>query len=239
MCGRIIAGRRADGQHRICRRHDRARRRRRQAAQGARRSRHRQRHHRHLHHRQRPAHELLAGRRHDAVPQREEHQLGRRVPRAVHDPLARTHQARLGLERDRQRARLAADAAGRRRRARTSRRSCSKGYEAGGKTFKVHLDGYNQLAVPDRPAGARRAQGVLLFQRRRRPRRAALRELEDRVLASSGAPGTMGIWAEPFTSCALPKLFDLRSDPYERADITSNKYYDWTMQGIGPSSTRA
>ena len=45
----------------------------------------------------------------DAVPQREEHQLGRRVPRAVPDPLAGTDSARLDLERDRQRARLAAD----------------------------------------------------------------------------------------------------------------------------------
>jgi hypothetical protein len=35
------------------------------------------------------------------------------------------------------------------------------------------------------------------------------------------------VWAEPFTSLRLPKLFDLRADPYERADITSNTYYDW------------
>jgi hypothetical protein len=39
----------------------------------------------------------------------------------------------------------------------------------------------------------------------------------------------MGIWAEPFTKLRIPKLFDLRSDPYERADITSNTYYDWLM----------
>ena len=52
------------------------------APQEARRSRDRQRHHRHLHDRQRPAREHLAGRCHDAVPQREEHQLGGRVPRA-------------------------------------------------------------------------------------------------------------------------------------------------------------
>ena len=28
----------------------------------------------------------------------------------------------------------------------------------------------------------------------------------------------------------LPKIFNLRLDPYERADITSNTYYDWTLQ---------
>jgi hypothetical protein len=27
----------------------------------------------------------------------------------------------------------------------------------------------------------------------------------------------------------LPKLFNLRTDPYERADVTSNTYYDWLI----------
>jgi hypothetical protein len=40
-------------------------------------------------------------------------------------------------------------------------------------------------------------------------------------------PGTMQIWAEPFTKLRTPKLFDLHADPYERADITSNTYWDW------------
>jgi len=37
----------------------------------------------------------------------------------------------------------------------------------------------------------------------------------------------MKVWAEPFSKLRIPKLFDLRADPYERADITSNIYYDW------------
>ena len=37
----------------------------------------------------------------------------------------------------------------------------------------------------------------------------------------------MEIWAEPFTVLRVPKLFNLRTDPYERADITSNTYWDW------------
>ena len=40
-------------------------------------------------------------------------------------------------------------------------------------------------------------------------------------------PGTMLIWANPFTNLRLPKMFNLRMDPYERADITSNTYWDW------------
>ena len=43
------------------------------------------------------------------------------------------------------------------------------------------------------------------------------------------ATGTMRIWAEPFTMLRVPKIFNLRLDPYERADITSNTYYDWML----------
>ncbi len=43
------------------------------------------------------------------------------------------------------------------------------------------------------------------------------------------APGTMLIWANPFTNLRVPKIFNLRTDPYERADITSNTYYDWLL----------
>ena len=39
----------------------------------------------------------------------------------------------------------------------------------------------------------------------------------------------MRIWAEPFTHLRLPKIFNLRTDPYERADITSDTYYDWLL----------
>ena len=41
------------------------------------------------------------------------------------------------------------------------------------------------------------------------------------------ATETLRIWGEPFTTLRFPKLFNLRTDPYERADITSNAYYDW------------
>jgi hypothetical protein len=37
----------------------------------------------------------------------------------------------------------------------------------------------------------------------------------------------MQLWAEPFVALRVPKLFNLRTDPFERADITSNTYWDW------------
>jgi arylsulfatase A-like enzyme len=103
-----------------------------------------------------------------------------------------------------------------------------KGYQAGSKSFKVHLDGYNQLPYLTRQQehGARKEffyfndDGDLV----------ALRyENWKFVFEEQRATGTLRVWAEPFTKLRLPKLFNLRSDPYERADITSNTYYDWFM----------
>ena len=54
------------------------------------------------------------------------------------------------------------------------------------------------------------------------------------------APGTMLIWVNPFTNLRIPKMFNLRTDPYERADVTSNTYYaiasstmpsSWSLRG--------
>jgi len=39
----------------------------------------------------------------------------------------------------------------------------------------------------------------------------------------------MRLWAEPFVSLRVPKIFNLRTDPYERADVTSNTYYDYLL----------
>lgn len=49
------------------------------------------------------------------------------------------------------------------------------------------------------------------------------------VFLEQRAPGTLRVWAEPFTPLRVPKLFDLHADPYERADVTSNTYYDWLL----------
>ena len=38
------------------------------------------------------------------------------------------------------------------------------------------------------------------------------------------------MWAEPYTELRVAKLFNLRTDPYERADITSNTYWDWLLE---------
>jgi arylsulfatase len=52
------------------------------------------------------------------------------------------------------------------------------------------------------------------------------------VFMEQRAQGTMRIWAEPFVSLRVPKIFNLRTDPYERADITSNTYYDYLLDHV-------
>ena len=52
------------------------------------------------------------------------------------------------------------------------------------------------------------------------------------VFMEQRAQGTLLIWANPFTNLRVPKIFNLRTDPYERADITSNTYYDWLIDHV-------
>ena len=44
--------------------------------------------------------------------------------------------------------------------------------------------------------------------------------------------GTLRIWQEPFVQLRVPKIFNLRTDPFERADITSNTYWDWMIDHV-------
>jgi arylsulfatase A-like enzyme len=103
-----------------------------------------------------------------------------------------------------------------------------KGYTVGGMTYKVHLDGYNQLPY-------------LTGQTPKSPRREFIYFSDDGdllglryenwkfVFAEQRTPGTMAVWNDPFIRFRMSKLFDLRADPYERADITSNTYWDWAV----------
>ena len=52
------------------------------------------------------------------------------------------------------------------------------------------------------------------------------------VFREQRATGTCQIWAEPFVELRVPKIFNLLTDPYERADITSNTYWDWIFDHV-------
>jgi arylsulfatase A-like enzyme len=103
-----------------------------------------------------------------------------------------------------------------------------KGYAAAGKTFRVHLDGYNILPYLTGQAAKSERPGFIYFNDD--GDLVGLRFDNWKVVfMEQRVPGTMRIWAEPFVALRVPKLFNLRTDPFERADITSNTYYDWFM----------
>jgi arylsulfatase len=101
-----------------------------------------------------------------------------------------------------------------------------KGYKAIGRTYKNHIDGFNLLPH-------------LTGEEKEGPRNFFFYFSDDGdvlgirydnwkvVFMEQRAPGTMQVWAEPFVRLRLPKIFNLRTDPYEFADVTSNSYWEW------------
>ena len=105
------------------------------------------------------------------------------------------------------------------------------GYKIDDRTYKVHIDAYNFLPY-------------LTGQERRGPRPGFFYFSDDGdllalrydnwkiVFVEQRSRGTLELWAEPFTHLRVPKIFNLRTDPFERADITSNTYYDWLIDHV-------
>lgn len=102
------------------------------------------------------------------------------------------------------------------------------GLTVGGKKFNVHLDGYNILPYLTGEAEASPRESFFYFNDDGQLVGMRFRNWK-LVFLEQRATGTLRVWAEPFTSLRLPKIFDLRADPYEQADITSNTYYDWLL----------
>ena len=103
------------------------------------------------------------------------------------------------------------------------------GHEIDGATYKVHIDGYNLLPYLTGEVEKSPRLGLIYFSddgdclaMRAGPWKVVF--MEQRV------SGTLQIWAEPFVPLRVPKLFNLRTDPFEHADITSNTYYDWVLR---------
>ena len=105
------------------------------------------------------------------------------------------------------------------------------GVNAIGRDYRVHLDGYNTLPY-------------LLGEEETTPREdmfyfsdtgdmTALRYGDWKIIfLEHRKPQTMEAWMEPWTVLRMPLLFNLRRDPYERAQITSNTYFDWYLDRV-------
>jgi arylsulfatase A-like enzyme len=102
------------------------------------------------------------------------------------------------------------------------------GHEATGKMFRVHIDGYNLLPYLTGKEEKSPRQGFIYFSDD--GDLVALRfDNWKIVFMEQRVAGTLRVWAEPFVPLRVPKLYNLRTDPFERADTTSNTYYDWFL----------
>jgi arylsulfatase len=102
------------------------------------------------------------------------------------------------------------------------------GTDFDGTRFHVHLDGHDQLdyLTGRSDVSARRHFFYVSDDGDLTAVRYGNWKL---VFLEQRATGTLRVWAEPFTELRVPKIFNLRTDPYERADVTSNTYYDWVL----------
>ncbi|GJM30448.1 MAG: arylsulfatase [Cyclobacteriaceae bacterium] len=103
-----------------------------------------------------------------------------------------------------------------------------KGYKVGGLTYSVHLDGYNFLPFLTGKSNEGPRDEIFYFSddgdlTAFRYHDWKLIFMEQRVEV------TLQAWSEPFTPLRIPLIFNLRRDPYERAQKTSNTYYDWLL----------
>ena len=113
------------------------------------------------------------------------------------------------------------------------------GYAANGITYKVHLDGYDQSQF------LRNVNGSAANNNGTKSARDRFFYSDDDgllvcyrhgdykyVFSEQRKEGTMGVWAEPFTTLRLQKIYNLMQDPFERADITSNTFWDWQLNHV-------
>jgi len=106
-----------------------------------------------------------------------------------------------------------------------------KGYKDNGRKYKVHLDGYNVLPMLTGETDKSPRQEIFYFSDD--GDLTALRYGDWKaIFLEQRVEGTLQAWAEPFIPLRVPLLFNLRRDPYERAQKTSNTYYDWLLDRV-------
>jgi arylsulfatase len=101
------------------------------------------------------------------------------------------------------------------------------GYQAAGKTFKVHLDGYNQRDVL---AGTGPGKRMEYFYWTDDGNLAGLRYDRWKIVFLEQRAEGLSVWENPLIPLRFPKLFDIRADPFERAQTDAGEYAKWRVE---------
>ena len=104
-----------------------------------------------------------------------------------------------------------------------------KGYDAAGKTFKVHLDGYDQRDMLGGKGPDPRRE---FFYWTDDGNFAGLRYDQYKAVFMEQPAHGLEVWMQPFVPLRAPKLFNLRSDPFERAEHEAGDYVKWFVEHI-------
>ncbi|MEM0955143.1 MAG: arylsulfatase [Pseudomonadota bacterium] len=100
-----------------------------------------------------------------------------------------------------------------------------------GRKYKVHLDGYNFLDYLTGESDEAPRREVFYFADT--GELTALRYDDWKLIfLEQERPDTLRAWIEPWTPLRVPLITNLRRDPYERAHVTSNSYYDWMIDRV-------
>jgi arylsulfatase len=105
-----------------------------------------------------------------------------------------------------------------------------KGYQVGNKTFKVHLDGYN--LVPFLKGEVKESPRKEMLYWSDDGDLMALRYGNWKAVFKEQRAESFQVWSEPMVELRVPKLFNLRSDPFEKADKNSIYYNDWLVRRV-------
>jgi arylsulfatase len=100
-----------------------------------------------------------------------------------------------------------------------------KGYKVGNKTFKVHIDGVNM--VPYLTGEAEESPRKSFFYMSDDGEVMAVRNGDWKFVLAEQKANQLRVWMEPLDKLRVPLMFNLRRDPFERAQYNSNTYYDW------------
>ena len=102
-----------------------------------------------------------------------------------------------------------------------------KGKRFGEKSEKIHLDGYNFL--PYMTGKEEKGPRDVFHYLNDEGFPVGVRIGDWKLVYAENRGKTFALWAEPFTMLRMPKIFNLRRDPFEKAELNSNSYYDWEI----------